>query len=216
MAQPVAPAISAVVFDLGGVLIDWDPRYLYRTLFDNEAEMEDFLATVTTPDWNRAQDAGRSWAEAVEELAQRHPERRELIEAYWNRWHETLGDAIGPTVEVLDELREAGVRLYALTNWSGETFPVARPRFPFLEWFEGIVVSGDERLIKPDPRIFAVLLERYGLEPATTLFIDDHADNVDAAEAQGMTAIRFVDAATLRADLHRLGVLAAEPTRESR
>jgi len=203
------PPISAVVFDLGGVLIDWDPRYLYRTLFDDESEMEHFLATVTTPEWNRAQDAGRAWAEAVEELARRHPERRDLIAAYWERWHETLGDAIGPTVEVLDELRGAGVRLFALTNWSAETFPVARPRFPFLEWFEGIVVSGDEQLIKPDPRIFGVLLDRYGLDPAATLFIDDSADNVAAAQALGMTAVRFTDAAALRTDLRRLGVLAA-------
>ena len=146
-------------------------------------------------------------AEAVEELAQHHPERRELIEAYWLRWHETLGDAIQPTVAVLDELRGTGLRLFALTNWSGETFPVARPRFPFLEWFEGIVVSGDERLIKPDPDIFHLLIERYGVDPETTVFIDDAADNVAAAHALGFRAIRFVDALTLRADLRRLGVL---------
>jgi 2-haloacid dehalogenase len=199
--------IAAVVFDLGGVLIDWDPRYLYRELIEDEAEMEHFLATVTTPEWNRAQDAGRPWAEAVAELARRHPERRDLIEAYWLRWHETLGDAIQPTVAVLDELRGTGLRLFALTNWSGETFPVARPRFPFLEWFEGIVVSGDERLIKPDPQIFRVLIERYGVDPETTVFIDDAADNVAAARDLGFMAIRFVDAPTLRADLRRLGVL---------
>jgi len=206
--SPSSPSpITAVVFDLGGVLIDWDPRYLYRELIEDEAEMEHFLATVTTPEWNRAQDAGRPWAEAVEELAQHHPERRELIEAYWLRWHETLGDAIQPTVAVLDELRGTGLRLFALTNWSGETFPVARPRFPFLEWFEGIVVSGDERLIKPDPDIFHLLIERYGVDPETTVFIDDAADNVAAAHALGFRAIRFVDAPTLRADLRRLGVL---------
>jgi 2-haloacid dehalogenase len=209
MAASSPLPIAAVVFDLGGVLIDWDPRYLYRELIEDEAEMEHFLATVTTPEWNRAQDAGRPWAEAVEELARRHPERRELIEAYRERWHDTLGDAIQPTVEVLDELRGTGVRLFALTNWSGETFPVARPRFPFLEWFEGIVVSGDERLIKPDPQIFRVLIERYGVDPETTVFIDDAADNVAAARNLGFMAIRFVDAPTLRADLRRLGVLAA-------
>ena len=206
--SPSSPSpIAAVVFDLGGVLIDWDPRYLYRDLIEDEAEMEHFLATVTTPEWNRAQDAGRPWAEAVEELVRRHPERRDLIEAYWLRWHETLGDAIQPTVAVLDELRGTGLRLFALTNWSGETFPVARPRFPFLEWFEGIVVSGDERLIKPDPEIFHLLVERYGVDPETTVFIDDAADNVAAARALGFRAIRFVDAPTLRADLRRLGVL---------
>ena len=207
MAQPTPSPITTAVFDLGGVLIDWDPRYLYRELIEDEAEMEHFLATVTTPEWNRAQDAGRPWAEAVEELARHHPERRNLIEAYWLRWHETLGDAIEPTVAVLDELRGTGMRLFALTNWSGETFPLARPRFPFLEWFDGIVVSGDERLIKPDPQLFRVLIERYGVEPETTVFIDDSADNVAAARDLGFMALRFVDAPTLRADLRRLGVL---------
>jgi 2-haloacid dehalogenase len=209
MPDTPPPVISAVVFDLGGVLIDWDPRHLYRTLFDDQAEMEHFLATVTTPEWNREQDAGRPWSEAIEELARRHPERRELITAYWERWHETLGDAIEHTVEVLDELRGTGVRLFALTNWSGETFPVARPRYPFLEWFEGIVVSGDERLIKPDPAIFEVLVERYGLEPATTLFIDDQPANVAAARELGFQALRFVDGASLRRDLRGLGLLPA-------
>ena len=206
------PAISAVVFDLGGVLIDWDPRYLYRALFDDEAAMEDFLATVTTPEWNRAQDAGRPWTEAIEDLTRHHPERRDLIAAYWERWPETLGDAIRPAVDVLDELAATGIRLFALTNWSGETFPIARPRYPFLDWFEGIVVSGDERLIKPDPRIFEVLLGRYDLDPASTLFIDDHADNVDAAASLGIVAIRFVDADTLRADLRRFGLLPGAPS----
>ena len=206
----VHPAITAVVFDLGGVLIDWDPRYLYRTLFDDEAAMEDFLATVTTPEWNRAQDAGRPWAEAVEELAARHPEKRDLIEAYWHRWPETLGDAIEPTVAVLDELRSTSVRLYALSNWSGETFPKARPRYPFLEWFDGIVISGDERLAKPDPRIFDVLMARYEVNPAETVFIDDHAPNVEAATALGFAAIQFTDGPTLRADIARLGLLRPE------
>ena len=203
------PRISAVVFDLGGVLIDWDPRYLYRTLFDDEVAMEEFLATVTTQEWNRAQDAGRPWADAVEELATRHPEKRDLIEAYWRRWPETLGEAIEPTVALLDELRSTGIRLYALSNWSGETFPLARPRYPFLEWFDGIVISGDERLAKPDPRIFDVLLERYGLAAAETLFIDDHAPNVEAAAALGFAALQFVAATDIRAELERLGLLAA-------
>jgi 2-haloacid dehalogenase len=201
------PRISAVVFDLGGVLIDWDPRYLYRTLFDDEAAMEEFLATVTTQQWNHAQDAGRPWAEAIEELAEQHPGKRDLIEAYWRRWPETLGDAIEPTVAILHDLRSTGVRLYVLSNWSGETFPIARPRYPFLEWFDGIVISGDERLAKPDPRIFKILLERYGLSAAETLFIDDYAPNVEAAAALGFIAVRFTDAPSLRTDLARLGLL---------
>jgi 2-haloacid dehalogenase len=198
---------TAVVFDLGGVLIDWNPRYLYRKLFDDEAAMETFLADVVSPEWNGQQDSGRTWAEAVEVLSREHPEERDLIAAYWHRWQETLGDAIAPTVAILEELREAGVRLYALSNWSAETFPVARPRYPFLDWFDGIVISGEEKVAKPDPVIFRHLLDRYGLDPATTVFIDDSEANVRAAAAEGMTSLRFVDAATLREDLRRLGLL---------
>jgi 2-haloacid dehalogenase len=205
--MPTAPP-TAVVFDLGGVLIDWNPRYLYRKLFDDEAAMERFLADVVSPEWNGQQDSGRTWAEAVEVLSREHPEQRDLIAAYWLRWQETLGDAIAPTVAILEELRGAGVRLYALSNWSAETFPVARPRYPFLDWFDGIVISGEEKVAKPDPAIFQHLLDRYGLDPATTVFIDDSEANVRAAAAEGITSRRFVNAATLRNDLRRLGLLA--------
>ena len=199
------------MFDLGGVLIDWDPRYLYRSIFDDESRMEEFLATVTTREWNIAQDAGRPWSEAVEELATRYPEWRDEINAYWQRWPETLGEAIEPTVEILAELRAAGVPLYALSNWSAETFPFAEARYPFLSWFDGIVVSGFERLVKPDPRIFRLLLDRYGLQPSGTIFVDDQAANVEAARGVGIHGIRFVDAPTLRADLATLGL--PEPAR---
>ena len=198
---------TTVVFDLGGVLIDWNPRYLYRQLFDDEAAMESFLADVVSPEWNGQQDSGRTWAEAVEVLTREHPEQRDLIAAYWHRWQETLGDAIAPTVEILEELRLTGIRLYALSNWSAETFPVARPRYPFLETFDGIVISGEEKLAKPDPRIFRHLLDRYDLDPAATVFIDDSEANVRAAAAQGMIALRFEDAASLRRDLVGLGLL---------
>jgi len=209
-APRAAPAIAAVIFDLGGVLIDWDPRYLYRTLFDDKTAMEDFLRTVTTDEWNEAQDAGRPWAEAIEELATRHPEKRELIEAYWRRWPEMLGDAIQPTVAILRELRvAAAVRLFALTNWSAETFEIARARYDFLAWFEGIVVSGEERLIKPDERIFRLLLDRYGLTARETVFIDDHDPNIQAAARVGLRALRFTDGPTLRSDLVPLGLLSA-------
>ena len=198
---------SAVVFDLGGVLIDWDPRYLYRTLFDDEAEMERFLTEVTTPEWNLAQDAGRSWAEAVETLAALHPERRTLIEAFHLRWPDTLGGPIDGTVVILDELRRNGVRLFALSNWSAETFPVAREQYRFLDWFEGIVVSGEEGIVKPDPRIFELLAERHALDPTSTVFIDDNASNVEAATALEFIGIRFSDPATLRAELETLALL---------
>ncbi len=207
------PRITTVTFDLGGVLIDWDPRYLYRTLFDDEAEMEAFLAEVTTPAWNAEQDAGRTWVEAVESLAAEHPERRPLIEAYHLRWPETLGDAIQGTVDILAELRGAGIRLLALSNWSAETFPVARERYPFLGWFEGIVISGEVKAAKPDERIFRVLIDRHGVEPAETLFVDDNEPNVAAAAALGFATVRFTDPPALRAVLEQLGVLGRDVTR---
>ena len=196
------------MFDLGGVLIDWNPRYLYRSVFDgDEAAMERFLSEVATQAWNHQQDAGRPWAEAIETLAAEHPEYREPIAAFWHRWVEMLGDAIGPTVEILAELRATGVRLLALTNWSAETFPLARPRYPFLEWFDGIVVSGEVGLAKPDVRIFQHLVERHGLDPATTVFIDDSIPNVEAARGIGLIALHFQDAGVLRDELARLGLL---------
>jgi len=198
---------TAVVFDLGGVLVDWDPRYLYRQLFDDPDEMESFLAEVTTAEWNACQDAGRPWAEAVELLVAEHPQRRELIEAFHGRWPEMLAGEIPGTVDVLADLRAAGVRLIALSNWSAETFPVARERFDFLAWFEGIVISGDVGMNKPDRRIFEHLIEQFGIEPAAALFIDDSSANVDAAKALGFQAIQFTDATTLRGELERLGLL---------
>jgi 2-haloacid dehalogenase len=207
-APQVRTSVEAVVFDLGGVLIDWNPRYLYRRLFDgDEAAMELFLREITTQEWNARQDAGRAWAEALAELIERHPEQRELIAAYRERWEEMLGGPIEGTVDVLRELRVAGVPVYALTNWSAETFPIARERFEFLSWFGGVVVSGEVRLTKPDAAIFHHLLGRFGLDAATTLFIDDHEANVLAAQALGMHAIRFRDPAHLRTELTDLGLL---------
>jgi 2-haloacid dehalogenase len=209
-APPASP--TAVVFDLGGVLIDWDPRHLYRRLFDgDDAAMEHFLATVCTQDWNAEQDAGRSWSSAVETLAQEHPEERELILAYRDRWTEMLGGPIDGTVAILDELRSTGMPLYALTNWSAETFPVAYDRYDFLAWFGGIVVSGQERIRKPDPRIFEILLERHGLDPAGTVYIDDVAANVTVAAELGLRALRFDSALRLRDDLRAMGLLPSRP-----
>ena len=206
---PIRP--STVVFDLGGVLVDWDPRYLYRRLFDDPDEMESFLAEVTTADWNAHQDAGRPWAEAIAVLVAEHPERRELIEAFHQRWPEMLAGEIPGTVDVLAELRSTGVRLVALSNWSAELFPIARERFDFLGWFEGILISGDVGVNKPDRRIFDHLAEQFEIEPEATLFIDDSAANVDAAKTLGFRAIRFTDATTLRCELVRLGLLPDTP-----
>jgi len=204
----VTPRIDAVVFDLGGVLIDWNPRHLYRRLFHgNEAAMEWFLAEICSPEWNAAQDSGRSWHEAVETLVRRHPEHRELIVAYDERWPEMLGGPIDGTVEILGELRGAGLRLAALSNWSAEKFPVARERYDFLGWFEDVVISGEVGIAKPDPRIYRHLLERTGFHPARTLFVDDVAANLAAAAELGMVVRRFTDPGSLRADLRGLGLL---------
>jgi 2-haloacid dehalogenase len=204
--QPGRPR-SVVIFDLGGVLIDWDPRHLYRQLFDDADEMERFLAEVTTADWNRAVDAGRPWSEATAQLAAAHPQRRALIEAFHARWPEMLAGQIDETVSVLADLRAAGRRLYALSNWSAETFPIARRRFAFLDWFDGIVISGHVGVVKPDPRLFEHLFEQYGIEPRDAVFIDDQATNVEAAASLGLTAIRFRDGRALRRDLEILGML---------
>jgi 2-haloacid dehalogenase len=201
--------IDTVVFDLGNVLIAWDPRLLYRQLFDDEREMEWFLREVCNGAWNEQQDAGRPWSEATSLLQARFPDYAPLIGAYRQRWEETLGGAMEESVALLAALKARGARLLALTNWSQETFPVARRLFPFLQWFEGIVVSGEERLIKPDPRIYQCLLQRYAVHPHTTLYIDDSPRNVAAAEALGMQGWWFRDAAGLQQHLQRLGLLDA-------
>ena len=201
--------LKAVVFDLGGVLIDWDPRYLYRKLLDDEAAVEEFLATVCTPAWNAEQDRGRPFADGVAELVARHPAHTAAITAFHERWAEMLGGAVGGTVEVLAELRAAGVPVYALTNWSAETFGIARERFEFLEWFDGVLVSGEERMIKPDPAIFRLLLDRFGLDPGATFYIDDSPANVAAADRLGFDAVRFTSPAQLRRDLEARGLLSA-------
>jgi len=200
--------INTIIFDLGGVLIDWNPRHLYRTIFgDDHAAMEWFLANVCTQEWNLQQDAGRPWREAVAEAQACHPNHAVHIRAYWERWEETLGGAIEGTVALLDELRSKPVRLLALTNWSAETFPIGRQRFPFLDWFEGIVVSGAEKQIKPDRAIYELLLQRYRVDPERAVFIDDSAANVEGARRAGLHAIHFRDPPALRRELAALGLL---------
>ena len=197
---------AAVVFDLGGVLIDWDPRHLYRRLIPDEAEMERFLRDVVSAAWNLEHDRGRSFAEGVALLTREHPDHADLIAAFHERWPEMLGGAIAGSVEILAELRASGARLLALTNWSAETWPIGLARFPFLAWFEAVIVSGEERLVKPDPAIFRILVDRHGLDPARSVFIDDLPANVAAASSLGSRAIRFTDAAALRRDLAAEGL----------
>lgn len=197
-----------VVFDIGNVLVQWDPRHLYRGVFDgDEALMEHFLANVCTPAWNLEQDRGRPWDEAVRLLTAEFPDCAELIRAYHERWMEMVPDAVAGTPDILLELKDRGTPLYAITNFSVEKFALTTARFDFLNVFDGIVVSGDVRLVKPDAAIYHALFDGYGLAPADCLFIDDSAANVEAARAVGMTAHHFTDAERLRADLVGLGLL---------
>ncbi|GLQ89438.1 HAD family hydrolase [Dyella flagellata] len=202
--------IDTVVFDLGNVLIGWDPRRLYRQLIEDEAQMEWFLREVCSGEWNEQQDKGRPWVEGTALLRAQFPEYAELIDAYHLRWKETLLGPIEGSVALLAELKARGVRLLALTNWSQETFPIARQLYPFLQWFEGIVVSGEERLLKPDRRIYQRLLQRYAVDPATALYIDDSQGNVAAAEALGLHGWWFREPAGLRVHLVELGLLERE------
>ena len=209
MVAAQAQVRPVIVFDLGGVLIDWNPRHLYRKLFDDDAAMEWFLQEVCHHAWNLEQDCGRSFADAIEEAALRHPNQRAMIEAYHTRWDEMLAGPIAGSVAILEELVEAGYELHALTNWSAETFPIARPRFAFLERFETILVSGDERLVKPDARIFQLFLERIAHPAQRCIYIDDSPANVAAAAALGFDAIAFTSPPELRAALIDRGLLAA-------
>lgn len=199
---------TTVVFDLGGVLIDWDPRHLYRKLFEgDDAAMERFLAEICTSEWNARQDAGRPWSEATALLKAEHPQNAALIDAFHHRWPEMMAGPIDGTVDILHALKERNIPLYALTNWSQETFPFARNRFDFLAWFEGIVVSGEEKLIKPDPRIYRLLIDRHGLEPADLVYVDDNRKNAEAATALGLHGIHFTSPGALRTELVGLGLL---------
>jgi 2-haloacid dehalogenase len=202
MTEPV----DTVIFDLGGVLIDWNPRHLYRTLFDDAAEMEAFLRDVCAPSWNLEQDRGRPWAQAIAELSAAHPDKADLIAAYRGRWMEMLAGPIHGTVAILEALHAAGVPLYALTNWSAETYPIAEELYGFLGRFRGVVVSGRIGLVKPDAAIYAHTIDRFGVVPGRTVFIDDSAKNVAGAAASGLRAVHFTGPEALARDLAALGL----------
>jgi 2-haloacid dehalogenase len=206
--MPANRSPRIAVFDIGGVLIEWDPRHLYRKLFPgDEAAMERFLAGTCTPEWNLEQDRGRSWDEAVAVLTERFPDLAELIAAYHLRWEEMVPGPVEGTADLLRTLKSRGRPVYAITNFSAAKLALARRRFDFLNLFDGVVVSGEERLVKPDPAIYRRLLDRYALDAAETLFIDDVERNVEAARGVGMQAIRFTGADALRRDLEQAGML---------
>jgi 2-haloacid dehalogenase len=198
--------ISAVVFDLGGVLIDWNPRYLYRQLFADPEEMEDFLARICTQDWHRAHDLGEDITASCERLAQGHPGYREMIMAWAERGEEMAAGQLDGTVELLHELTAARVPCFALSNMEPDAFAVRLSRFGFMRWFDGHVISGIEKVAKPDRRIFEILLCRHGLRPSSTVFVDDLARNVNAARELGFIAVQFTSPPQLRQDLQALGL----------
>ena len=207
MSHGAKSEIKTIVFDIGHVLIDWNPRYVYREYFDGDAQaMEHFLTEICAPEWNRSLDAGKSFDQGVTERQALYPEHAELIAMWRDRWADMLGDASQGTVDILSALRDKGYPVYAITNWSAETFPVARERFPFLGWFLDIVVSGEVGAAKPDARIFEIFLEKHGVDPRATVFIDDSAANVAAANTIGFKGVRYVDPPELRRDLEGLGV----------
>ena len=200
--------INTIIFDLGGVLIDWNPRYLYRKIFSTEEEITWFLENVCTPEWNDHQDAGRSFEEATNELIAKFPDHESAIRAWYGRWQETIGGRIHETVELLEEIKASKkYKLYALTNWSAETFPWALANFDFLHWFDGIVVSGVEKCRKPFPEFYQILFNRYQINPAQAIFIDDNIKNVEGALKVGLPTIHFQSAAQTKRELVKAKVI---------
>jgi len=208
------PAITAAVFDIGGVLLDWDPRHLYRKLIADPNEMAAFLGAICTPHWHRAHDLGADTEQSCRDLAAAHPSLAEEIMAWSHRSEEMIVGQIDEGVGVLAELKASGLRCLALSNMEADKYALRRARFPFFGYFDDCMISGIEGVAKPDRRIFEMLLSRYGLEPAATVFIDDAAANIAAARDLGLVAIRYRPGGQLRNALRRLGLLAgATPSR---
>lgn len=201
--------IDTVIFDLGGVLVDWNPDYVYKTIFNDEEKMRAFYRDVCTSEWNEEQDAGRTMKEATEELVARFPHEEQNIRAYYGRWEEMLKGPIDATVDILSDLKNSGnYKLYALTNWSAETFPIALKRFEFLHWFDGRLVSGEEKIRKPFKEIYELIVNRYQIDPTSSVYIDDNARNLEAPSEMGIHTIHFKSPTQLKEELNSLGVLA--------
>lgn len=199
---------QSVIFDVGRVLFDWDLRYLFAKLIDDRDELEWFVTNVVTPQWHFQHDAGRPLAEMLPELKAEFPGHDALIDAYAARFNETIPGPMPGSLELVERLDEAGVPLFAITNFGHEFWEGFRPTQPVFDRFRDIVVSGTEKLMKPDPAIYRLAIERFGIDPAGALFIDDVAKNIEGAESVGIAGHRFVDAATLEGELVRRGYLA--------
>jgi 2-haloacid dehalogenase len=200
--------IDTVVFDLGAVLIDWNPDYLYRKIIEEENERLWFFNNICTADWNEEQDAGRPLQVATEQLVNKYPEHEKNIRAYYDRWEEMLNGPIEETLELFKLLKQQNrFRFYALTNWSAETFPIALRKYEFLHWFDGRLVSGEEKTRKPFKGFYKTLIERFSIEPEKALFIDDNLRNIPPASDLGMNTIHFTSAAILAGRLKELGLI---------
>lgn len=200
--------IKATIFDFGNVLLEWNPRYLYRRFFPDDPEaMERFLEEVNFMEWNLLQDQGRPFAEGVAALSRQFPQYSHLIRAYHEQWVESLGDSLAGTVEILKQVKRKGYEVYGLSNWSAETFPYARQKHDFFDLLDDMVISGEVGHVKPHPEIFRIMLERIGRPAAECLFIDDALPNIRQAQAMGFATIHFESPEQLGADLHSLGIL---------
>ena len=196
--------IKNIIFDFGGVLLDWNPRYLYKSYFNNDEEMEHFLADICNGEWNIRQDAGRPFAEAVKELQAKFPEYAEAIQMYDDDWEKMLKCELPESIDLLKELKFMGYGIYGLTNWSAEKIGYAFANYSFFSLFDGIVVSGVEKVVKPDRKIYEILLERYSLKPGECVFTDDNQDNVDMAKVLGINAICFDNIGNVKEHLETL------------
>jgi 2-haloacid dehalogenase len=200
--------IQAILFDFGNVLLEWNPRYVYRRYFPGDEEaMENFFHEVNFMDWNALQDKGRSFTEGVADLSKQFPHYADLIQAYHDHWKDSIGDPLEGTVEILKRLKKAGYPLYGLSNWSAETFPYARQKFYFFNLFDDIIISGEVLSIKPEPQFFEIALRRIGRPASECLFIDDSLANIEQARRMGFAAIHFLSAGQLEKDMQRLGIL---------
>ena len=201
------PMKKTIIFDLGGVLIEWDRRTLFKKIFTDGNELDYFLTEVCSPEWNSQLDLGVSFEKAVQERILDFPDYAPQIQAYFERWEEMITGSIPGTVKILEELKEAGYPLAVLSNWSAETFPKVRDRFEFLSWFNPLVISGEVGLIKPEPEIYQHLLQELGTSAENCIFIDDSLPNIEIAEELGFKVIAFTSSKELRTRLEQLNIL---------
>ena len=198
---------TTLIFDFGGVLIDWNPRNLYKRFFPDSTQMEHFLKEIDFAGWNLLQDGGRPFSEGVAELSSRFPQHAELIRAYWEHWEESIGEPIYGTVAIIKKLKDRGYHVYGLSNWSAETFPLIRNRYDFFRLFDGYLISGEVGLVKPDPAIFEIVLEQTGRASEECVFIDDSPINIQAAADLGFTSLLFESPTQLERQLRQIQIL---------